>query len=112
MRELAVLGQLPHEERELVLRGASSFASLRLAEFESRARRPNFRRPAPNRPHTVRSPAAVFLQPSCSSVDITDDVESAMQHIRRCAIDRFGLRRVVFTASSLLGEQGLRPFRA
>jgi uncharacterized protein (TIGR00730 family) len=35
---------------------------------------------------------------------VTDDVEEAMAHIHRFAIERFGLRRAVVTPSPLLGE--------
>jgi hypothetical protein len=35
----------------------------------------------------------------------TDDIEHAMDHIRRYAIERFGLRRVPVKPSPWLGEQ-------
>jgi hypothetical protein len=35
---------------------------------------------------------------------VTDDVEEAMAHIHRFAVERFGLRRVVVKPSPLLGE--------
>lgn len=35
---------------------------------------------------------------------VTDDVEEASAHIRRFAIERFGLRRAVIKPSPLLGE--------
>jgi predicted Rossmann-fold nucleotide-binding protein len=40
---------------------------------------------------------------------VTDDVAEAMAHIRRHAVERFGLRRVVIRPTPLLGESKPLP---
>jgi hypothetical protein len=42
-------------------------------------------------------------------VYVTDSVEEALDHIRRKAIEPFGLKRVVLRHLPWLGEQGLKP---
>jgi hypothetical protein len=39
---------------------------------------------------------------------VTDDLDEAMMHLQKFAVDKFGLKRVPFTPYWWLGERGLR----